>query len=522
MSKRRKYDIKNKRNFVVIVVLSIIIVGIFSLFIYNYSKVSKILYNIEAGSILQDVDKNYLTIDDDAILKMRWNGNYYIEYQDRKISLGKKVIIYNTITGSMNLYGTFYEIIEDGKIIEHKNETILDNTTDAKFYKIDDREYLLVDTKIYSEDYSIEANNYLLVELDKGGNAKLSNNKINLKTITPTKLVTSKYIFDIPNELLKFGKLEIDLKKIIGSTNQYGTGSGGTGGSGGSGGTGGSGGSGGTGGSGGSGGTGGSGGSGGTGGSGGSGGTGGSGGSGGTGGSGGSGDGVINGTDNGQKPDIEDLLSKVKMTSIIRLVEGLNQIDIDYVVYDPYNEYGAVYVEVVSNDKVEVIYLSKKDTHVTLNNLKANTKYKLNFIYTTLQENEETGIKEYVPYTFEQFELSTKMPEYSISIYKISKVYNTLTYKVNLQNDFPINKVNVNMTFDYDEVNTETGEIITKKVSLDSSVGISNLGSYVLGTFDISGYDIDEDTLLKLTIKSVVEGEVEIPVNATYTFRFGR
>ena len=64
MSKRRKYDIKNKRSFIIILVLSIFIVGIFSLFIYKYSRASKIEYLIESGTILQDVDRNYLTIDD--------------------------------------------------------------------------------------------------------------------------------------------------------------------------------------------------------------------------------------------------------------------------------------------------------------------------------------------------------------------------------------------------------------------------------------------------------------------------
>jgi len=385
MSKRRKYDGKNKISFIVIVVLAVIIVGVFSLFIYKYSKASKIQYKIESGSVLQDVEKNYLTIDDDAVLKIRWNGNYYLEYDEEKITLGKKVIVYNTITGSMKLYGTFYEINSDGKITEHKNETKLDNTTDSRFYKLDDREYLLIDTKIFSEDYSIEASNYLLVELDKAGNAKLSNNKINLKTITPTILVTSKYRFDIANELLNFGEYDIDLKKIIGSTNQYvpeskgdsdkendnsGTGNDGNSNTN-------------------------------------------------TGiGTGTGSGGVINGADTGDTPEMDEILNKVKMTSIIRIIEGLNQIDVDYVIYDPYNEYGSVYVEVVSEGKVEVIYLSKVDTHVTLNNLKANTKYKLNFIYTTIAVDEETGEEEYVPYTFEQFELSTKMPEYSISVYK--------------------------------------------------------------------------------------------------------
>ena len=80
MSKRRKYDIKNKRSFIIILILSIAVIGIFSLFIYNYTKIAKIEYKIESGSVLQDVDKNYMTIDDDAVLKIGWNDNYYLLY----------------------------------------------------------------------------------------------------------------------------------------------------------------------------------------------------------------------------------------------------------------------------------------------------------------------------------------------------------------------------------------------------------------------------------------------------------
>ena len=514
MSKRRKYDLKNKRSFIIILVLSIAVIGIFSLFIYKYSKASKIEYVIESGSVLQDIEKNYINVDDDAILKIRWDGSYYLIYNDEKINLGNKVITYNTITGGMKLYGTFYEIASDGKIIENKNETVLANTTDTKFYKLDDREYLLVDNKIYSDDNSIEANNYLLVELDKVGNAKLSNNKINLKTISPTKLVTSKYTFDIANELLNFGQFDIDLKKIIGSTNQYvpesngdnkeesdssgnnnvttpneeddnnlniGTGTGGTGGTGGSAGTG-----------------------------------------IGTGTAGGPGD-VINNNDTGKVPDIGEIMDKVKMTSIIRVVEGITQIDVDYVIYDPYNEYKSVYVEIISSGKAEVVYLSKLDTHITLNNLNANTDYRLNFMYTTSKVNDGTGESELVPYTFESFDLKTKMPEYSISVYKISKVYNKLTYKVNLQSGFSISKINTNLSFDYEDINPETGESSVKTASIDDSIDITDISSgYVLGDFNISYYEIDSDTLLKLTVKNVVQGDVELPVNVTYTFRFGR
>ena len=488
MNKRRKYDGKNKRSFIIILILSVLVVVIFSLFIYNYTKIAKIEYKIESGSVLQDVDKNYMTIDDDAVLKIRWNGNYYLNYNKEKIALGKKLISYNTITGGMKLYGNFYEIASDGKVIEHKNETVLENLTETKFYKIDDREYLLTASKIFSEDYSIEASNYLLVELDKGGNAKLSNNKINLKTISPTTLVTDKYTFDINNEILNFGSYDIDLKKIIGSTNQYveekpeeegdnastgeddnvgnvvgdggGTGS----------------------------------------------------------------DDVINTYPNtGPTTDIEDLINKVKMTSVIRIAEGLTSVEIDYVVYDPYNEYGAVYIEVISNDKLETVYLSKNDTHIVLDKLEAATDYKLNFVYTTRTINLETGEEDFVPHTFDQYNIRTKTPEYIISVYKISTVNNTLTYKVNLQSGYSINAVNTKMSFDYMAKDPETGVESLQTVNVDGVLDVSGATSNnVLGSFDISNYNIQADTILRLTVKSIVVGEREIPINSTYLIRVGR
>ena len=162
---RRKYDIRNKKSFVIILLVVIIVIAIFSLFIYEYKQADKIEYKIDNGSVIQDTNGNYLEINEDAILKKRWNDNYYLVYQDKKINFGKKLVIYNTITGKMKLYGTFYEIKEDGKIVDNKNETVLDNVTDTKFYKAADREYLLVDRIIISDDRKIETANYLLVEL---------------------------------------------------------------------------------------------------------------------------------------------------------------------------------------------------------------------------------------------------------------------------------------------------------------------------------------------------------------------
>ena len=527
MSKRRKYDVKNKRSFIIIVILAIAVIGIFSLFIYKYTKASKIQYVIESGSILQDVKKNYITVDDDAVLKIRWDDNYYLVYNDKKIDLGNKVIVFNTITGGMKLYGTFYEINSDGKIVENRNETVLANTTDDKFYKLDDREYLLIDSKIYSDDKSIEASNYLLVELDKAGNAKLSNNKINLKTITPTKLITSEYSFDIANEILNFGEYDIDLKKIIGSTNQYvpeslkddenkdndnstgsenndGTGNSNIGpGSGG----------------------------------------GGSGvGSGiGTGEVGGPGD-IINNNDKGDITDIGEVMDKIKTTSIIRIIEGITSFDIDYVIYDPYDEYESVYVLIDDKYRVD---LSKNDTHITLNEETLNDKnltdeslkvrlepgqnYSLKFVYTVVKTNNVTGENESIPFTFDEFKnLKTKMPIYKMSIYKLSSINNSqvLTYRVDLQNDFDISKIKVSISVENLKIDTSDGEIKTNTDNngedgeVISKIDVKN--GYFLGSFNIADFDIDENSIIKLTVDSVMSNEKWLPINTSYTFRFGR
>ena len=484
MEKRRKYNGKNKMSFIIILIVSIVIIAIFSLFIYKYSKISKIQYVVEAGSVIQDTDKNFLSVDNESVLKIKWGGKYYLINKDETIDLGKKVIVYNTVNGKMNLYGTFYEIASDGKIIEYKDETVLQNTTQPKFYKLDDRDYLLVGSKMFSEDNTIQTDNYLLVELDKVGNAKLSNNKINLKTITPTKLVTSEYTFDIANEILNFGEFDIDLKKIIGSSNQYvpeasggkgdgnadgdstGTGEGNNGNGFGNGfGT-------------------------------------------------GTGvDNVINNNDTGDVNDMDDLKDKGKMTSVIRINEGLNQIDIDYVVYDPYNEYKTVYIEVVSVGKIDIIYLNKKETHVTLGDLKPDTTYQLNFVYTLSDDAN----------TFGQFELKTKKPVYDIAVEKVSTYMKNLEYKIDLQDDFNISNISVNMSFMATRKGSGSNNL--EKISLDSALTITEddlrLG-YKRGTFSLSEYNMTADTLVELTIKSVDSPFGNITIGSTNSFRFGR
>ena len=74
---------------------------------------------------------------------------------------------------------------------------------------------------IKSDVKGIKTKNYLIVDIDKSGNALLLNNELNIKVLSTLKLETGLYTFDVANERLIVGKEVIDLKKINGSTNKY-------------------------------------------------------------------------------------------------------------------------------------------------------------------------------------------------------------------------------------------------------------------------------------------------------------
>lgn len=79
----------------------------------------------------------------------------------------------------------------------------------------------MISNSIKNESGSISTSKYLYIIIDKSGNTLLLNNEIYARTINPIVLSTSSYRFDIANEKLIVGNEEINLKDIIGSTNEY-------------------------------------------------------------------------------------------------------------------------------------------------------------------------------------------------------------------------------------------------------------------------------------------------------------
>jgi hypothetical protein len=471
--------------------------------------IAKTAYTVNVGSILFDSDKNKITTSSEAVIKIKWGGDYYLVYNDENINLGKHCVVYNSSSGDISLYGKFYEVQSNGDVKVRKDETKIKSSVNSEFYKLSDRSYLVVDRTIESDDSSFVTSNYLMVDLDKSGNATLLNDKVSLKTITPTTLKTSSYVFDIANEILNFGKEDIDLKKVIGSTNMYdkdtynlnadksdesddteGTGnSTGNGNSTGDGtdtgngnvdssgngvlsnskndGT-------------------------------------------------SSGTGVNNGNTNGSSSTysnnydsgisdsvVDEIIKGTKNTSIIRVAPGINNISVDYVVYDPSSEYKSVYVEVenTSTGRSNIVYLSKNETNIIIRDLTPNVYYNLTFKYTYVEGGKT------LEYTFDKFGAYTEVPKMVLSVPRVTD--NKLYYKITFESSYTIVGGSINLMVN--------GQIVaTSSITAGNVKEISGNDRY----FDTSSVKIKKGDVVTVRLVSLVFNTYTVKPSLSYKFKY--
>ena len=399
----RKYDIKNKRNIGIIIGISVIIIIMFSLIRE---------YLVDTGSLIFDKDKTIVKLDKSGIIKKKWNNDYYLTYNDKSILLGAAAISYNEDTGKIVLYGKYYEIGAGDDIVVTDGETEIKSSALTKFYKLADRKYLVIDKEIKTTDGLLSTTDFLLVDLDKVGNATLTNHKVSLKSFGGTTIVTSNYTFDVQNEILTYGSNKIDLKKIIGSSNTYtkeelipeeNKGS--------------------------------------------------------------SSDNITNiGTDKTEnKPGdssgenktgttvVEEVKKATKRTSVISTNSTTNKITIDYVIYDPKKEYTSVYMEVneEGTNKIDTIHLTASDTKYEINNLFPNTKYNLTFKYSYLDE--ENNLKTDV---FDNISVTTKKPKINLKVTNISN--GNIKYLITTDNTYNIEKGTIKVFINNELVSSST------------------------------------------------------------------
>lgn len=452
----RKYDIKNKRNIGIILAISLLIIIMFSLVIKNYNNRDKNEYKVDINTLVFDKDKTIIKTTKDSIIKTKWNKKYYL-IEDKQTLLGNTAITYNEESGILKLYGKYYEMTSSDEINITSGETEIKSTALTKFYKLEDRKYLLVDKEISSADGLLKTTDFLLVELDKVGNATLTNHKVSLKTFSNTILVTTNYTFDIANEILTIGSDKIDLKKIIGSTNNYtkedltpeeneettNTA-----------------------------------------------------------------DGINTIEDNTAKEDnttntqtnkqtiIEEAKKATKRTSIIALTSTINKIKVDYVIYDPKKEYSSVYMEVKKEDtsQVDTIYLSSNETSYEISsNILPSATYELTFKYSYIDENNTLHTE-----TFDRQKITTKKPTISLKVTRTSK--NKIDYLITTDNTYPLTSATLTIIKNNEVVKTE-------EITLNgNTIGSSNISL-------IEGDNIE----LKLTnIKS--NNDIIEDLNSSYKF----
>ena len=471
----RKYDKRNKIYFGIVLVASLILIIIFSFFIAKVIKNGKIEYFIDAGSILYDKDKNLIKLESESVLKIKWNDEYYLMEDKNMYLLGTNSIIYNPSKDIMQLYGKYYEVTAFGEdnVIVYEDETVV-RTTESKFLKIADRKYLIIDPVIKTENGSLNTKNYLIVELDKMGNATLINNEVNLKTFEPTTIITSNFTFDIANEQLTISNQIIDLKKIIGSTNQYvnpedkpsegeddnssdNNNQGNTGGN-----------------------------------------------NGGNTGEDGNNEGQTGGNNNDNDENIDDIIDKTKTTSIISVNPSVGNISIDYVIYDPLNEYESVFVEVRDNNNtlVSIGYFDKMNTNFIITGLKANITYNLTFKYVYYRDDVRVEEK------FDEASVTVGKPSISLRVDKVTS--KTIYYTVLLDKDYSLDTLTVNLVSDLEGggqvnfSNTFDSNTLANKESVSGSFNYSNIGQFAtlyVNNVKFSGYPIDIEAKYKVVMK---------------------
>ena len=213
----------NKMNFTVfafiVVVILVIIVCAITIVLRN----DKEMYQVTSSACIYDNGYNYIDLEYDGEISKKWTGNYYLKENitDNEYKLGDYAVSFDTLKKSVDLYGDFYQVLRGGDVAKISNFNTINSSLESKFYKIDDRKYLIVARDIRIDTGSLSTQNYLIVIIDKLGNALLLNNEINAKTINEMIIDTADFEFDVANEILMYNDESINLKKIIGSTNEY-------------------------------------------------------------------------------------------------------------------------------------------------------------------------------------------------------------------------------------------------------------------------------------------------------------
>ena len=159
-------------------------------------------YHVSSGSYFYNNENQLIHLSNSSgEITKHWTGTYYlIDDAETKYNLGNTSVIYDPTDYKIYLFGDNYQVYQDTTIEKHSKMTEIVRNVGASFYKLEDRKYLVVAPVITDENGTETFDSFLLVELDKNGNATLLNHEVQKRTLHAMTIVTNEYKFDIANE----------------------------------------------------------------------------------------------------------------------------------------------------------------------------------------------------------------------------------------------------------------------------------------------------------------------------------
>lgn len=460
---KRKIGKKNIKLFILFSFLVVIIIGLFIFIIFNVLSFDKTVFDISADSFMYDSNNNYVLLDKNAQLSQKWDKHYYLKHNDSNIDMGLDVVVFNTNDSIIYVYGNNYKIDLNGNVSYNTKRTEISKLGSPTFFKLDDRKYLMVAGKIKTENDEINTNSYVIIEIDKQGNALLLNNELNLKTLSTLILETSAYKFDIANEKLLVDEEEIDLKKVSGSTNQYVEPEEETNNKGSNSGNGNS--------------------------------------QNGSYGGGYTGGGYV-GSGNTTIVDTDKKLNIVKSAYLTSLSAASSYIDVYYSVIDPKNEYTSVYLEIKSSNYEQKIVLNKSNNLYRIMNLKPDTRYNIKFGYTYFKDGNSNTVEDEV---VNNVYAKTSANSSAISITRLNK--NEITFNVKYDSTYAFESANVAIY----NGNTLLGSVPVNTDKALSSEGFT--ASFVNDGFLLAG-------IFELKLENCVFNGVDVSANVNIKAKY--
>lgn len=216
----RKFEKKNVHSFTLFGALIIIALTALSFIVYMSSSNRNNKINIGNGSLIFTEKDQIIEIAQATTITKKWDSNYYLIDEGKTTNLGKNPIVYSSLRNELTIYGESYRIYPDGSTIKNNGITISDFNQPA-LYKVKDRQYIFTGSQVRSYDGKISVGNFMKISIDRNGNALLQSNGLNSKIINPVILVSGNLYFDVASELLYSEGKEFNLRKVLGSSNEY-------------------------------------------------------------------------------------------------------------------------------------------------------------------------------------------------------------------------------------------------------------------------------------------------------------